>query len=149
METPYYAHEEKACIFLNSETEMVNEIYTYSVPTKSAVTGLMKLAGFDVLAVRTIKGPDRITVLARATALDRISDRTPLLKRIHESDTCDYEFRYANVIPSPESSNVTYNGPHDEQLIDYHQYIPNFPLHPPMEKEAVGKTIWTSENGNH
>lgn len=149
METPYFAGEERACIFVNSEAEMVNEIYTYSVPTKAAVQGLMRLAGFEILATRTIKGPDRVTVLGRAAPLEEISDTTPLLKRIFESDTCDNDFRYKHHIPSPVESNVNYEGPRDERNIDYHSYKPNFPYHPPLQKEAVGTTIWTSESGNH
>jgi 2-polyprenyl-3-methyl-5-hydroxy-6-metoxy-1,4-benzoquinol methylase len=149
METPYFAGEERACIFVNSETEMVNEIYTYSVPTKAAVLGLMKLAGFEILAVRTIKGPDRITVLGRATALNEIADRTPLLQRIHELDTCDFEFRYAKYVPSPVQSTIRYTGPGDDQLIDYRTYVPLFPYHPPRDKEAVGTTMWMSPTGNH
>jgi len=149
VETPYFAHEERACIFINSETEMVNEIYTYSIPTKAAVTGLMKLAGFEVLALRTLQGLDRVTVIGRACALDEISDRKPLLKRIHEADTCDYEFRYSSTIPAPEASDVAYSGPRDEQVINYNKYEPDFPYHPPRDKEAVGMTIWTSATGNH
>ena len=149
METPYYAGEERACIFVNSETEMVNEVYTYSVPTEAAVCGLMKLAGFDVVAVRKIKGPDRITVLGRAAALSEIGDRTPLLKRIHEVDTCDYEFRYDRYLPSPVASRTAYTGPRDSVTIDYKSYRPVFPLHPPLEKRAVGTTRWTSRTGNH
>jgi len=149
METPYFADEERACIFVNSEAEMVNEIYTYSVPTKAAVQGLMRLAGFEVLATRTITGPDRVTVVGRAAPLDEIKDTTPLLKRIFESDTCDNEFRYAQHLPSPVESKLVYTGPKDEQNINYHSYKPNFPYHPDLEKEAVGTTIWTSATGNH
>lgn len=149
METPFYAEEERACIFVNSETEMVNEIFTYSVPTKNAVLGLLKLAGFQPLAVRTITRPDRITVLARATRLDAIEDRTPLLKRIHEVDTCDFDFRYSKYLPAPVASTVQYRGPRDEKLIDFKTYEPDFPHHPPRDKGAVGTTRWMSATGNH
>lgn len=149
METPYYANEERACVFVNSETEMVNEVYTYSVPTEAAVRGMMKLAGFEIIASRKIKGPDRITVLGKATALAEIADRTALLKRIHEVDTCDFEFQYKKYLPSPVASDVTYTGPRDDVTIAYKKYQPNFPLHPPLEKRAVGSTMWTSKTGNH
>lgn len=149
METPYFAGEDRACIFVNSETEMVNEIYTYSVPTKSAVIALMKLAGFDVVAVRTISKPDRVTVLGRTAPLEGISDRTPLLRRIHEVDTCDFDFKYAKSLPSPVQSSIVYSGPCDDLSINYRSYSPDFPLHPPADKEVVGTTQWMSASGNH
>jgi len=149
METPYFKSEERACIFLNSETEMVNEVYTYSVPTQSAVEGLMRLAGFNVVAVRKLNGPDRITVLGQAKPLDAISERTPLLKRIHELDTCDFDFRYVDNLPAPATSSLKYSGSCDELMIDYRSYVPNFPYHPPLTKKTAGQTIWLSATGNH
>lgn len=149
METPYFKDEERACIFVNSETEMVNEVYTYSVATQAAVEGLMRLAGFNVIAVRKINGPDRITVLAQAVPLDEVENATPLLKRIFECDMCDYEFRYQDHLPPAEKSSLVYTGPRNEEVINYHTYEPKFPYHPPKDKRAVGTTIWTSETGNH
>lgn len=149
METLCYAAEERACVFVNSETQMVNEIYTYSVPSRAAVLGLMKLAGFEILAVRTIAKPDRITVLGRATALDAIPDRTALLRRIHEMDTCDFEFRFSKYVPAPVSSRLRYTGPQDEAAIDYRTYRLDFPFHPPPKSETAGTTQWTSSSGNH
>ena len=149
METPYFAGEKRACIFVNSETEMVNEIFTYSVPTEAAVRGLMKLAGFEILAVRKIQAPDRITVLGRATGLNSIPDRTRLLKRIHEIDTCDFEFRFGKYVPAPVASSVTYTGPRDDLVIDHKSYQPVFPHHPQVDKPAVGHTAWHSSVGNH
>lgn len=146
---PLFADEEQACIFINSETHMVNENYTYSFPTRAAVLGLMKLAGFEIRAARKMDKPDRITVLGRATALDTIPDRTALLQRIREMDACDFEFRYAKLVPAPVASTVSYTGPRDEAAIDYRSYKPDFPFHPPPEGEAVGTTEWASPSGNH
>lgn len=149
METAYEPSEKRACVFLNSETEMVNELYTYSVPSQAAVTGMMKLAGFDVLAIRHLRSTKRITVLGRATSLDNVRNRTPLLERIHERELCDYEFQFGKDLPSPQSSSIQYTGREDEKDIDYNKFAPSFPFHPSKDKRTVGKTIWLSESGNH
>jgi tRNA (mo5U34)-methyltransferase len=149
METPYVPNDDRGCIYLNSEAEISREVFTYSIPTEKAVTGMMKLAGFDVLAVRKIHRPDRITVLGRASALKDIGNRTETLKRIHERDTCDHDFRYADHLPTPGRSTLKYTGPRDNIMIDHATYQPNFPFHPPRSKRTVGETIWLSKKGNH
>ncbi|MFV3126222.1 class I SAM-dependent methyltransferase [Niveispirillum sp. KHB5.9] len=148
METAYYPDEERAAIFLNSETAMVDEHYTYSVPTKAALVGLMKLLGFEVLAIRTIANPNRITILGRAVHPSGISDRSPILQRIHSRDFVDFEFRIKDVIPTPASSEIVYAGPRDEQAIDHVTYEPDFPLHPERRKRVVGSTLWETRDGN-
>jgi hypothetical protein len=49
------------------------EQHTYSVPTKRAITGLMRLACFDVLAVRTMASPQRIAVIGHAVAPGQVA----------------------------------------------------------------------------
>ncbi|MCE9650913.1 MAG: DUF1698 domain-containing protein [Parvibaculum sp.] len=148
MESPYFKDEERAAIFVNSETEMVPEAYTYSIPTKAALVGLMKLAGFDVLAIRTISSPDRITVLGRAVAPESVSGRTTLLKRIHEVDFCDFEFRLKDHLPPPSKSQIVFSGQQGEKKIDYKTYVPKFPYHPDISKRTVGSTLWSTPTGN-
>jgi len=148
METPYFKGEERAAIFVNSETEMVYETSTYSVPTKAAVIGLMKLAGFDVLGVRTISSPDRVTVLGRALSPERIRERSNLLERIHEIDFCDFEFRLKDHLPPPAQSSIIFFGEEGEKVIDYKTYAPSFPYHPSRAKRTAGSTMWASPKGN-
>lgn len=148
METPYFPGEERAAIFLNSETNMVDEHYTYSVPTKAALIGLMKLVGFEVLAIRTISGPDRITLLGKAVEPNAIPDRSPILQRMHKHDFVDFEFRLKDLISSPVHSKISYSGPRDEQAIDYMTYQPAFPFHPRRDKPIAGTTRWETPEGN-
>ncbi|ODA66303.1 hypothetical protein A7A08_02701 [Methyloligella halotolerans] len=148
METAYDPKEERAAIFVNTETEMVPEAYTYSVPTKTAVIGLMKLAGFDVLAVRPLSSPSRITVLGRAVPVDEVRDRTDLLKRIHEVDFCDFEFKLKDHLPPPASSSIRFTGPEGEKIIEADKYEPDFPYHPRKSARSVGSTIWSTVTGN-
>lgn len=148
VETPYYPNEERAAIFLNSETEMVPEAYTYSVPTKSALYGIAKLASFDVLAARTISEPDRITVLAQAVPPDLVRNRTALTKRIHEVDFCDFEFKLKDHLPPPGLSTINYTGAAGEASINVNKYQSKFPYHPNALKRTVGGTIWSTDRGN-
>ncbi|MFN4024699.1 MAG: class I SAM-dependent methyltransferase [Hyphomonas sp.] len=147
IETPFYPNEDRAAIFINSETETVFEANTYSVPTKSAVTGLMKLAGFEILAVREAAPLNRVTVLGQARNPDQVSDRTPLLQRIHEVDLCDREFRFKDEPPKTRSA-ISYTGPFGEQKLDTSTYQPNFPYQPSVTKRTVGSTIWSTPEGN-
>lgn len=147
IETPFYPNEERAAIFINSETETVMEANTYSVPTKSAVTGLMKLAGFEILAVRVAAPLNRVTVLGQARSPDQVGDRTPLLQRIHEVDLCDLEFRFKDEPPKAPST-IAYEGPLGEQKLDTSAFEPDFPYQPPVTKRTVGNTIWSTPDGN-
>lgn len=147
IETPYYPNEDRAAIFINSETETVREAYTYSVPTVSAVTGLMKLSGFEILAVRLSAPLNRVTVLGQARAPDQVSERTPLLQRIHEVDLCDHEFRFRDE-PAKKKSSIQYKGPLGQSKLDTSTFVPDFPYQPATGQRSVGSTIWTTPEGN-
>jgi tRNA (mo5U34)-methyltransferase len=147
IESTYEPAENRAAIFVNSEAELSVEPHTYSIPTRSAVFGLMRLALFDLVAVRTLKSPPRVTVLGRAVSPDEVRDRSPLTRRIHELDFCDFTFQIAKVWPSPQSSSIAYTGDHDESTIDPKLYDPQFPLHPPRDRRTVGSTVWNTPLG--
>lgn len=147
LETPCFKNEERAAIFINSETEMVQEKFTYSVPTKAALIGLMKLFSFEVLATRTLKSPHRVTVLGRAVPPSEINDRTDQLQRIHAADFCDYDFRLAHDLSSNRSSIKAPRNLGDKE-IDPNNFEPDFPFHPPRGKRAVGSTSWSTPDGN-
>ncbi len=147
LETPCDRHEERAAIFINSETEMLQEKFTYSIPSKAALIALMKLFSFEVLAIRTLKSPYRVTVLAQAVAPNQISDKTEHLRRIHAADFCDHEFSLARDLSSNRSSIVPPAHLGDE-VIDPTVYEPRFPFHPPRDKPVVGSTSWSTPEGN-
>jgi len=148
VESAYESRSDRAAIFVNSEEELFVEPNTYSMPTKRAIVGLMRLACLDVLAVRTIAGPDRITVLGRAVAPAAVKDRTALTRRIHDVDFCDFDFQIKRFLPSPATSTIRYSGPADEQAIDHQDYQPDFPFHPPRHRRTVGTTAWSTADGN-
>lgn len=148
VESAYESRSDRAAIFVNSEEELFVEPNTYSMPTRRAVAGLMRLACLDVLAVRTIAAPDRVTVLGRAVAPAEVGDRTALTRRIHDIDFCDFDFQIKRFLPSPATSTIRYSGPTDERAIDHHVYQPDFPFHPPRHRRTLGTTAWNTPDGN-
>jgi len=148
MESPYYPDEERAAIFINSETEMVEEAYTYSIPTKAALIGLMKLVGFNVLATRMLHGLNRMTVLGQAVAPADVEGRSKLLRRIHEVDFCDREFRIKNHLPPPVASRIRFTGQRGETSLKAKSFVPTFPYHPDRSVRTVGATLWSTPEGN-
>lgn len=63
LETAYDSAVEAPTIHFNSASGKLQEIFTYWIPSKSAVLGMLRLAGFDVLAIRAINAPGRIAVI--------------------------------------------------------------------------------------
>jgi 2-polyprenyl-3-methyl-5-hydroxy-6-metoxy-1,4-benzoquinol methylase len=147
-ESVYDKRFDHAAIFINSEEELDPEPNTYSIPTRSAILGLMRLACFDILAVRTLIGPQRITVLGQAVAPEMVRDRTDQTRRIHEIDLCDFEFQIKRHLPSPHQSQISYRGDAAERSIDHRTYEPDFPFHPPRHRRSVGSTAWNTPDGN-
>lgn len=139
---------DEAVIYVNSEDESFAEPQTYSMPTSRAVVGLMRLALFDVLAIRHLRNPDRITVLGRAVGPNEVGGRTALTQRIHEVDFCDFGYQIRRDWPSPTASTIAYAGARDERAIDQGQYRPTFPFHPPPDRRTVGTTAWSTPTGN-
>ncbi|HVM82621.1 MAG TPA: DUF1698 domain-containing protein [Candidatus Binatia bacterium] len=148
MESPYYPDDERAAIFINSETEMLEEAYTYSIPTKAALIGLMKLVGFNVLATRILGGFNRITVLGQAVAPAEVQGRSKLLRRIHEVDFCDREFRIKDHLPPPVTSRIRFTGQPGEAVINSKSFVSTFPYHPVGSVRTVGTTLWSTSQGN-
>lgn len=148
VESAYEPRSDRAAMFLNSEEQMILEPHTYWLPSSQVVLGLMRLALFDVLAVRTLRSPDRITVLGRAVSPAEVSDRTELTSRIHEIDFIDFAYLINRCWPTPATSDIAYTGPRDVQLLDQCEYLPSFPFHPPPGKRTVGSTAWTTPDGN-
>jgi len=77
-------------------TEIDDPVYgipTLFVPTVAAIRGMLKLAGFDILSESAIRGGElaretnhgRITVLARASRLSDIGERSEKTIEIHEN----------------------------------------------------------------
>ncbi len=149
MESPVGAKLKDPVLALNTELDdFMPEPSTYWIPSKSAMTGMMKLMGFDVCATRYLKAPTRLTVLGRAAPPAEIRDRNALLQQVHEIDFCDFEFRWSELAKHAGASDVSY------EVDEFHRDItaagesPAFPFQPQPREDAVGSTRWASAGGN-
>lgn len=148
LETAIVVEPSEPVMVLNSESDLaLPEIYTYWLPTESCVIGMMRLLGFAILAVRKLKAPHRITIVGRRVAPSDVSDKKPILQRIHEVDLCDFEFRFRDETTA-EASSIVYCGAGGRSEIDAATFTPNFPFHPKAPAETVGRTRWTRPEGN-
>lgn len=148
LETLVDVSRSEPVMVLNSETDAaLPEAYTYWVPTESCVIGMMKLLGFQILAVRKLKAPHRVTILGRRIGPSDVGDRKPILQRIHEVDFCDFEFKFRDEHHSLASS-IDYLGVGGRSEIDAATFTAKFPFHPKATAEAVGRTRWTRPEGN-
>ena len=139
-------------LMLNTEADRcLREPSTYFLPNPAAVLGMMKLACFDVLAVRHHKKRSRMTVLGRAVAPSEVRGRTELCQVIHERDFSDHEFQLSDVgFDSEPTSEILYRGPEGEKTIDTKKYVPCFPPHPAdsLRNQGIGASKWLGRNGN-
>lgn len=149
MESPISPKLKEPALALNTEyDDFLAEPSTYWVPSKSAMTGMMKLMGLDVCATRYLKAPTRYTVLGRAKPLDEVRERNALLQKVHEIDFCDFEFRWKDLAQNSGVSTVSCD------ILEFHRDIAaekedaSFPFQPRPREDAVGTTRWASADGN-
>lgn len=146
LESAYLSKEERPILDFNAESVALKEIYTYWMPSRKAMTGMLRLAGFDPLAERSIAGPDRLAIIARNVAYNEVRDRTDICQRMHETGIWDPDV--IDVPPGPLSS-ATYSGPTGARVIDWNTYVPNWAPHPIEQKDVVGSTVWMSSQRNY
>jgi 2-polyprenyl-3-methyl-5-hydroxy-6-metoxy-1,4-benzoquinol methylase len=146
LETAYDPSVKGATIDFNAVSGRLKEVYTYWIPSESAVLGMMRFAGFDVMSVRTIQKPDRIAVIAENVSILEVRDRTDMMIRLHETSVQDPSFPAA--LPKIEPANVKYTGPRDRVALDWSVYKPDFYPHPMAPKRVLGKTTWRATARN-
>jgi len=150
MESPVNANLREPVLTLNTEDKnFLAEAYTYWVPTKSAMEGMMKLVGFDVVATRFLKTPTRYTVLDRATARNQINNRSEILERVHNVDFCDFDFQFKQLDEYHGRSEISISTLAPHRVIDAAKEKPPFPFQPDVSTEGLGKTRWISKNRNY
>jgi len=153
LETPYDHTRPEALLIFNGIDKIVNEPYTYFVPTKSALEGMAQLSGFKVMGYRILNAPRRITYLLKAVSRSVLIDdhATPaFIIQMLKRDTCDDSFRFKDLEKvnrkSPFLGNFDTIGSSRE--VDPKTHLVNFPFHPPKEKPAYGTTRFEAEDGN-
>ena len=140
-----YVQGREPTLLLNSEAEVLPEVSTYWLPTEACILGMMRLAGFSPVAVRTLDKLDRTAVLAQAVDPGEINDRTKLTQRMHEVGFRDLSY---SLCRSKERSSLRYNGPKRRKILKLNRYVPKFPYHAHKPSNPAGKTRWTTATGN-
>lgn len=150
LETAYNREYRDAVLVLNSEAKQpFAEPHTYWLPTEAAVVGMAKLVGLDVVAVRVLKSPTRLAILAQSVMLEEVQGRSPLLEQMHEVDFSDLDFKLQQLeSENLPQSQIGYSQPKARLTLDRNTYVPDFPPHPLQMNDVVGKTKWTTKSGN-
>lgn len=139
MET-VFAHDQKDPVFfLNTESGSFRQPTTYFLPSASALTGIAKLACFDVLATR-VNSPIRFSLLGRAAMPEEVSDRTDFCQLCHETGFEDPLFSIAN-LAGALTSEIQFRGERGHKLLDVMSFTPDFPSHPKCIVSPVGSRI--------
>ena len=154
LETPYDASRKDAVLVFNGVEHVVNEPYTYFVPTLSALTGMANLAGFKVLATRILMAPRRVTLMLKAVSRDElIKDVTvaSFVKQMLKRDTCDDSFRFKDIESDERTSPDVFSK--SVEIPQYREILPkeesvSFPHHPPLSKPSYGVTRFEDTHGN-
>lgn len=145
-----YAKSNDAIMVLNSESKnAMPEIHTYWIPSQKAVEGLLKLACFDILGVRVLNEPNRITYLAKAVSPNEISNPSRMLRNIHRVDFCDFDFQLRQLdLDKTPHSQISFEINHFERTIEPKKYKPTFPFHPQRKQAGLGRSRWFGKTGN-
>lgn len=137
-QTRYHPDDLRATMDFNPVSGRLDAVNIFWVPSRSAVTGMLALGGFQLLAVRTGTKHQFITTLAANVDMEDITDAPGLISRQHDAGMRYPEFQ--QVLPQ-ESSSAVYRGPQDDVIIDDLIYQPDFPPHPTTEKPIVGSSF--------
>lgn len=145
-ETAYDPEAHGAVIDFNPQSGKLKEVYTYWVPSRDAVLGMLRFTGFNIYAVRTTLKPSRIAAVAQSVALEAVAERTDMMARLHDAGVQDPTF--PGQPPIAPLSPAQYSGPHDDVTIDWNTYRPDFYPHPSGNKPTLGSTTWRAKDRN-
>ena len=138
-----------AAMVFNPVAEIDPEMYTYWLPTRAALEGMMRMASFEVVATRTIKRLLRITVLGRAVKPAEVSQRSALLQKMHDIDFCDHEFSLKQLFAeSRAASSITMQPVQIYQDVSPNKWSGSYPHHPRTLPNPKGRTRWSTADGN-
>ena len=150
MESPIAPDTDDPVLVLNTEwKDFLPEPSSYWIPSRSAMIGMMKLVGIDVIATRFLTAPTRLTVLGRAVEPADVNDRSDILKKVHEIDFCDFEFRFKDLDQHKGQSTIEVPQLQRHRDIDPMKEQVDFPFQPQAESSGVGRTRWKTVRGNY
>jgi 2-polyprenyl-3-methyl-5-hydroxy-6-metoxy-1,4-benzoquinol methylase len=134
-QTRYHAKDKRATLDFNPISRKLDQTNVFFVPSRSAVTGMLALGGFETLAVRTGTNHYFIATIARNADSSDLTGAPGLIGRQHEAGIPYPEF--VSALPK-EGSAAVYCGPQDDKVIDDKKYKPDFPPHPTEPKPSIG-----------
>lgn len=135
LQTRYDPARSDASLDFKPVSAKADALDIFWVPSKAAVTGMLALGGFQLLAIRRGNKLPFLTTLACNVTLDEVNDRRGGIMEQLQSGIDSAEF--CAELPE-ESSTVFYSGRQDERAIDDLTYQPDFPPHPTEPKPVVG-----------
>jgi 2-polyprenyl-3-methyl-5-hydroxy-6-metoxy-1,4-benzoquinol methylase len=146
LETAFHSSDKGATLDFNAVSGRLKEVYSYWTPSESTVLGMLQLAGFNVIATRSMRKPDRLGVLARNVPLDELLAVSEMTAKLHRAGIYDPCFK--GELPETPASTAKYHGPEDHVVLDWQVYEPDFAPHPRVMRNVLGSTTWRSVNRN-
>lgn len=144
LETAYASWRNDHVLVFNAVPDApYNEPYTYFLPSRLLLEELLRLACFDLIAVRS-GGLNRLTVLARAVAPDQVQGRCDMTVRAHTIGTQDIELPFTDYRSDANwTALARYDGKAEPfKAIDPVTYTPNFPPHPSAMTNPLGDSVF-------
>lgn len=140
---------DSAAMVFNPVAEINPEMYTYWLPTRAALEGMMRMASFEVVATRTINRLLRITVLGCAVKPTEVSQRSALLQKMHDIDFCDHEFRLKQLFAeSRAASSITMQPVEIYEDVSPKNWSGSYPHHPRTLPNPKGRARGSTADGN-
>lgn len=147
VETAYDPRRKDPVMELNSESATpFREAYTYWNISESAVAGMLKLCGFNIIRCVRLQSPSRIAFLAQAVSSDQIEGRTDLTKRMHELGFGEQKYVARNY--PEEMSGIQFDQSLSDMKIDIDTYVTSFPHHVDFPKNGVGASLYNPKQSN-
>ena len=135
LQTRHHSEDTEPTLDFNLSSGRIPMLGFFFTPSRSAVTGMLALGGFQMLAVRTGTQHEFIATISRNVDVQEISEAPELILQQHERGVPYPEF--CRNLPRT-SSTAEYKGPKDDIHIDDAKYRPDFPPHPTDPKPIIG-----------
>jgi SAM-dependent methyltransferase len=144
----FYTPEEKEPVMkFNPElNEPFKEAYTYWLISESAIAGMLKTLGFNILRRVRLSSPPRIAFLAQAVDYDEVENRTELQTRIHEIGYGEHFYRPKEW--STELANISFTPSLPDLTISATTYKTEFPHHVDFVSNGTGSSIYNPQQAN-
>lgn len=147
LETAYIREPAEPIMMFNSENAgFFDEAYTYWLPTESAIAGMLKMFGFNILRVVKLASPARIAFLVQAVDYNDVENRTPIMKRAQELGFGEQAYRL-ECYPK-EVSKIKFNPDFKNATVDIATFESDFPHHVARVSRNAGSSLYNKKQHN-